>query len=260
MPIRPAAVAGTFYDDDADRLGAAVDAHLAAGRRERSPPPAALVAPHAGFIYSGPIAGSAWATAVPLKGHVTRVLILGPAHRIWVDGCAVPGCAAFATPLGRVPVDDDVQERLVEDLGVAVRPDAHAPEHSIEVQLPFLVRALGPLPIIPVLVGDASAAAIERIIAACDDGRTLMVVSTDLSHYLSQAEAQRLDRATCDAVLAGDAEAIGDDQACGRLPLKGLMRWAGARQLTPRLLDLRSSGDTAGDRRRVVGYAAFAYS
>jgi AmmeMemoRadiSam system protein B len=260
MPIRPAAVAGVFYERDADRLRAEVDAHLAAGRGGRLPPPVALVAPHAGYAYSGPIAGSAWATVAPLAGRIARVLILGPAHRIWVDGCAVPGCAAFATPLGRVDVDDDAQERLVEELGVEVRPDAHVQEHSLEVQLPFLVRTLGALPIIPVLVGGAPVAAVERIIAACADARTLVVVSTDLSHFLPYAQAQRSDRAACDAVLAGDDGAIADDQACGHQPLKALLRWARTRQLTPRLLDLRNSGDTAGDRSRVVGYAAFAFS
>lgn len=262
MPIRPTAVAGSFYARDAEALRAEVDAHLAAGRGGRSPAPVALVAPHAGFAYSGPIAGSAWACAMPLAGQVERVLLLGPAHRVWLEGCAVPGCAAFATPLGRVAVDDEAQELLVEEHGIEVRPDAHAHEHSLEVQLPFLIRALGPrCRIIPVLVGGASAVAVERIIAACADGpRTLVVVSTDLSHFLAQDAATRLDRRASAAVLALDGEAIADDQACGHQPLKGLLRWARACRLAPRLLDLRTSGDTAGDRQRVVGYGAWAFA
>jgi AmmeMemoRadiSam system protein B len=262
MLVRPPAVAGTFYSADAVVLRSVVEGFLATGLGERRPVPKALVVPHAGYDYSGPIAGSGWACVRNLTTSVERVLLFGPAHRTWIDGCAVPGCAAFASPLGDMAVDTDLQERLVEELGVEVRPDVHAREHSLEVQIPFIQVALGPAcRIVPVLVGGADEQAVAGLLDACWGGpETLVVVSTDLSHFLNHDAAQRIDRACCDAVLTLDTDAIADDQACGHQPLKGLLRTARQHKLSPRLLDLRNSGDTAGDRDRVVGYAAFAFS
>ena len=256
--IRPPAVAGTFYPEDPVALAAMVDRALGAAPAGE-PPPKALIVPHAGYVYSGPIAGSGYARLAPLRDVVRRVVLLGPAHRVRVAGLAVSSADAFATPLGRVDLDRELRARVRELPGVQVHDAAHAREHSLEVQLPFLQRVLARFTLLPLVVGDAEPAAVAAVLDAVWGGaETLIVVSSDLSHYHDYDTAVRRDRATAAAVVARAAERIDDDDACGARPLRGLLEATARRGLGVRLLDLRNSGDTAGPRDEVVGYGAFA--
>lgn len=260
--VRPPAVAGLFYPGQPAALAAAVDAYLEQGRdalaaAPRAPAPKALVVPHAGYVYSGALAGRGYAALAPIAGRVTRVVLLGPCHRVAVRGLALPGADALATPLGDVPVDEAGTFRLP---GVVTRPDVHAAEHSLEVQLPFLQRALGEVAVVPLAVGDASPEEVADVLDALWGGpETVVVVSSDLSHYLPYAAARRRDADTLDAVLAL-AGPLAHDQACGASPLNGLLALASRRGLAPTLLGACNSGDTAGDRDRVVGYASVAFA
>jgi AmmeMemoRadiSam system protein B len=261
MQIRPPAVAGTFYPGTRAELLTAVDGYLAAAQPDVGPPPKAVVVPHAGYVYSGPIAGSGWAAVRPIADRIRRVVMLGPAHREWADGSALPGGKAFATPLGECPIDQAGHALAARQSGVEILPEVHAAEHSLEVQVPFIQRLLPQAAIVPILVGGGSPAAVAALLDALWGGEeTLIAVSTDLSHYLPYAEAQRLDRACADAVLALDDRAVQNRMACGHQPLRALLRVARARKLAARLLDLRNSGDTQESRGEVVGYAAFAFS
>ena len=263
--VRPAAVAGMFYPAHPRELGETVRGLLAeaaaAGGESAAPVPKAIVAPHAGYVYSGAIAARAYARLAPLAGIVRRVVLIGPAHRVPVEGLCVPSVASFETPLGRVPLDREAIDGL-RDLGsVPVWDTPHAQEHALEVHLPFLQTVLGTFALVPLLAGDASGEAVAEVLERLWDGaETLIVVSSDLSHYLDYAAAQRLDRATCNAIEALDASALRWEQACGRVPLMGLLTLARRRRLAVETLDLRNSGDTAGDKRRVVGYGAWAFS
>lgn len=257
--VRPPAVAGLFYPDDPERLEAALHRALDVVVPIGEPVPKAVIVPHAGYIYSGPIAGVAYARLAPLQGIVDRVVLLGPAHRVPVGGLAVPRSDAFATPLGVVPIDQDLRRRVLALPRVVLDDHAHAGEHSLEVQLPFLQRTLGRFTLLPLAVGDAGPDEVAEVLDAVWGGpETLVVVSTDLSHYLDYETASARDRRTASAIVAADAARIGDDDACGARPVRGLLVAARRRGLSVRLLDLRSSGDTAGDRSRVVGYGAFA--
>ena len=259
MQVRPAAVAGMFYPDNPTRLRFEVRACLDAARGEPMRPKA-LVVPHAGYVYSGPIAASAYALLQPLRELIRRVVLLGPAHRVWVPGLALPGVDAFETPLGRVMLDQDAIASLADLPQVGVYAAAHAHEHSLEVHLPFLQIVLDEFALIPLLVGGADAEAVAQVLERLwDDDETLIVVSSDLSHFLPYEDARRVDAETARAILGLDADLVGE-QACGAYPLNGLMRVARRRGLRPHLLDLRNSGDTAGDRDQVVGYGAFAFT
>jgi AmmeMemoRadiSam system protein B len=260
--VRPPAVTGIFYPARADALAAAVDEYVAsAPTSEHGAPPEALVAPHAGYVYSGAVAGTAYASLARHRGLVERVVLLGPAHYVPVTGIATTSADAFLTPLGLVPIDDDARHAVLQVAGVHVDDRAHAPEHSLEVQLPFLIRVLGDVRILPLVVGladsDTIVAALERVWTGPE---TVVVVSSDLSHYLSYDAARARDLHTANAIVSGDVEAIAPDDACGAHALRGFLRLAEARGLAARVLDLRSSGDTAGPRDRVVGYGAFAWS
>lgn len=262
MSSRPAAVAGTFYPAGADQLAAAVDAGLAAAAGDdgdgAGAEPVAIVAPHAGYRYSGPVAASAYRRLGRVRDRVRRVVVAGPAHRAYVRGLAVPSVDAFETPLGAVAVDRGAVDRLAALPAVHVDDSAHAEEHCIEVQLPFLQRSLGRFTVVPVLVGDATDTEVAGVLDAAWDGpETLVVLSTDLSHYLDHATATSRDRRTADAVCAREPELIADADACGAHPLRGLLRVARERGLDVHLLDLRNSGDTTGPRGRVVGYGAW---
>ncbi|HVB47270.1 MAG TPA: AmmeMemoRadiSam system protein B [Burkholderiales bacterium] len=258
--VRPAAVAGTFYPGAANALAAQVDALL--GGTEPVEPqisiPKALIVPHAGYIYSGAVAGRAFAALAAARGSVTRVVLLGPVHRVPVRGLALPGASAFDTPLGRVPIDQQSVTVLRGLPQVVTSPAAHALEHSLEVQLPFLQRVLGSFSLLPLAVGAASVAEVAEVIERLwGERETLVVVSTDLSHYHSYGEAKRIDAASV-ARIASFTTDLDHEEACGATPLNGLLRVARARGLSIRLLDARNSGDTAGERDRVVGYSAFA--
>jgi len=262
MPaIRTAAVAGRFYPGERAALAAEVAFHLARAvpgcRRAR--PPKALIAPHAGYQYSGPIAGSIYSRIAALAGSIERVVLLGPAHREFVRGVAIPAAAAFATPLGSVELDGQALGELRKLSFVEVSDSAHALEHSLEVQLPFLQVILGRFRLVPVVVGAASTDEVRRLLETVWGGsETLIVVSSDLSHYLPYEAGRRRDRSTSEAIVALQPQLDGE-QACGAAPINGLLAIARQRGLVAELVDLRSSGDTEGDRDRVVGYGGFAF-
>jgi hypothetical protein len=266
MRIRPPAVAGrfpggAFYPADPEELGELVDSLLAGARASAtrvpgSTSPKALIAPHAGYQYSGPVAASAYARVDP-EG-IRRAVLLGPAHRVPLRGLAAPRADAFATPLGPVPVDRAALAEA-ERLPQVTRSDpAHAGEHSLEVQIPFLQRVLGSFELVPLVVGDAEPEEVDEVIEALWGGReSLVVVSSDLSHYLDYESARRLDAETSRAIEALAPEAIDADCACGCIPVQGLLLAARRHGLRARAVDVRNSGDTAGPRDRVVGYGAY---
>lgn len=251
--VRPPALAGLFYPAAPDTL-ARTAAGLLASAAAAGPPARYLIAPHAGWVYSGEVAAAAYRR---IPAGIRRVLLLGPVHRMWTAGMAVPSVDAFATPLGDVPLDREALAALARLPGVAVDDRPHRDEHAIEVHLPFLQVALGDFTLIPVLVGGAPAAAVAELIGACDDGQTLVLVSSDLSHFHDYATAKRLDARTAQRILALDSDLVGEE-ACGAAAINGLAQYARVRGLTAELLDLRNSGDTAGPRDRVVGYGSFA--
>lgn len=258
--IRPAAVAGTFYPGNSDTLAHDVLQMLSAAKHPALPSaPKAVIVPHAGYIYSGPIAASAYAALAPLRGVVNRVVLLGPVHRVAVRGLALPGSAAFDTPLGTLSIDQEAVRAIADLAQVVESAPVHAWEHSLEVQLPFLQTVLGEFKLLPLAVGDASAEEVAEVLDLLWGGpETLIVVSSDLSHYLPYDTAKHIDSSTAQTVL--DLHVLpSHEQACGATPVNGLIVAAKRHGLTPHLLDLRNSGDTAGDRDHVVGYAAFAF-
>ncbi len=259
--VRRAAVAGTFYPASESELARQVDSLLDAADPPApgAPIPAALVVPHAGYVYSGPVAATAYARLRGRAAAISRVAAFGPVHYVSVRGAAVPAAHAWATPLGEVPIDDALRERAVAQ-GARVDDRPHAPEHALEVQLPFLQRVLGEgFTFLPVAVSEQPASETADLIGKfLGEAGTLVLVSTDLSHYHDLATARRLDRDTADAILARDPSALSGEDACGFFPLRGLLDLARRKSLPVELLDLRTSGDTAGDPRRVVGYGAFA--
>ena len=256
---RPAAVAGLFYPAPPAELRRQVDLLLAEARQTPAPMPKALIAPHAGYVYSGPIAASAYAGIARDAGRIRRVVLLGPAHRALLRGLALPGVQRFATPLGDVEIDRDAVAALRDLPQVVESAPAHEAEHSLEVQLPFLQRLLGTFTLLPLAVGEATADEVAAVLDRLWGGdETLVVVSSDLSHYLPYDSARRTDRRTVDHLLDLD-DRLRHEQACGATPINGLLRVARRRGLRAELLDLRNSGDTAGDRSRVVGYAALAF-
>jgi hypothetical protein len=256
-------VAGRFYPEDPTELRHVIWTAVANARREQGsgPSPKALVAPHAGYVYSGPVAASGYARAMPLRGRTRRVVVIGPAHWGARAGVVAPSADALATPLGRVRVDTETRDRLVDAGRVAIDDAAHAREHSLEVHLPFLQVVLGDVAVLPLAVGHAAPAEVAGVLDEVWGGdETLVVVSTDLSHYHDQTTANGLDGETAAAVVARLPEAIGPDRACGAVALQALLRVAGHHGLEVELLDLRTSADTAGTPDRVVGYGAFALS
>jgi hypothetical protein len=260
VSTRPAAVAGMFYTAGGEALRREVDGHLqCAAPAHAARAPKMLLVPHAGFRYSGAIAAQAYAQLKPWRERIRRVVLLGPTHRVTVRGLAAPSAQAFETPLGRVVVDAAALAALAALPQVGTSDAAHAQEHSLEVQLPFLQRALGAFTLVPLVVGRASAAEVAEVLERLWGGdETLIVISSDLSHYLPYAQAQAKDRATVDRILRLDP-ALDHEQACGATPLAGALLAARAHGLGARLLDLRNSGDTAGDRSQVVGYCAVAF-
>ena len=261
--VRPPAVAGLFYPAEPARLRADVEAMLEAARPaagDGAPAPAALIVPHAGYVYSGPTAALAWVRAEALRGTVRRVIVLGPAHRVGVRALALPGCRAMDTPLGPVSVEVPPQIEALAATGLVVsRPDVHAAEHSLEVQLPFLTVVLPGAAVVPLAVGRVSperaAGAIRPFLGRTD---TLVVISSDLSHYLPRAEARRVDDATIERILALRAD-ISHEEACGATGVDALLLAAAEQGLSPRLLGAATSADTIGTPDRVVGYAAVGF-
>lgn len=257
MNIRPTAVAGAFYPAQADALRQLL-AECFETAKIFDLRPKALIVPHAGYIYSGPIAASAYALLRPLRNAIRRVVLLGPVHRVWVAGLALPGVATFETPLGQVPLDQAGIASIDGLPQVSVSVAAHAEEHSLEVHLPFLQSVLADFSLVPLAVGGASPEEVAEVLDQLWGGdETLIVISSDLSHFLPYLEARNVDAATANAILTLNNHLVGE-QACGAHPINGLLLAAQRHRLTPHLLDLRNSGDTAGDRGRVVGYGAFA--
>jgi AmmeMemoRadiSam system protein B len=260
-PLRAPAVAGSFYPERPGELAAAIQAYLAEAASDtasETAPPKAIIVPHAGYIYSGAVAAAAYARLAPLAGTVERVVLLGPSHTVYLGAIAAPHATAFDGPLGPLTVDREALWQLA-GLGQVVQTDApHAREHCLEVQLPFLQTVLGEVSIAPLVVGDVAPAKVAEVIERLWGGQeTLIVLSTDLSHYHPYAAAKARDAATAAAIEALAGARIGPEDACGCRPLAGLLAVAKARALKIERLDLRTSGDTAGPQDRVVGYGAW---
>lgn len=282
MPsVRQPAVAGGFYPADPGELRAVVDGHLQAARDGAVPGQVAdaispdegaggttgrhtalraVIAPHAGYVYSGSTAALAYRLIAERADQIRRVVLLGPCHQVAVRGLALPGVEALATPLGEVPVDGDLARQAAELPQVIDSPQAHAHEHSLEVHLPFLQRVLpSGFSVLPLAVGHAPATDIAEVLASTvTSPDTLLVVSSDLSHYHPYDEAVAVDRATCEQILRLE-QPLHPEQACGAFPVSGLLAHARTESWRARLLGRCTSGDTAGDRRRVVGYASLAF-
>ncbi|GAB1232514.1 AmmeMemoRadiSam system protein B [Ferrigenium sp. UT5] len=273
---RPPAVAGSFYPADPGRLTLELRHFLEAVKPVRFPHPnplpegegaggllrefrvKALIVPHAGYMYSGAIAASAYATLRPIAARIRRVVLLGPTHRVAVSGLALPAATTFTTPLGEIKLDTGAMRELARLPQVVVSDAVHAQEHSLEVQLPFLQTVLQDFTLVPLAVGEATAGEVAAVLEQVWGGaETLIVISSDLSHYLPAEVAQRIDRATADEILHLHP-VPSHQQACGATPVNGLLLAARRHHLVPHLLDLRNSGDTAGPHDSVVGYAAFA--
>lgn len=269
--IRPPAVAGRFYPKDAAQLGMLVEALLAGTSVSSPAPPIAsrpstigiapkgLIAPHAGYVYSGPIAATAYASVRTRATQITKVVLLGPAHRVYVDGLALPAAERFATPLGEVEIDSTLAAAVLALPQVCRSEQAHALEHSLEVHVPFLQALLARFTLLPLLVGDASPAQVAEVLELVWGGpETLVVISSDLSHYHDYAEACRLDEATANWIACADTPGLDPRRACGARCIDGLIQYGRCHPIRLELLDLRNSGDTAGPRDQVVGYGAFA--
>ncbi len=258
--MRLPAVAGRFYPDNPTELRKLVTDFLAQAAPATGPSPKALIAPHAGYLYSGPIAASAYAHFALARDQIKRIVLFGPSHYVALDGLATSSAEAFATPLGVVPVDVEAVREVRSLPQVRELDEAHALEHSLEVQLPFLQCTLGEFELVPLAVGDASPEDISQVLDVLWDGsETRFVVSSDLSHYYDFETAQRLDRATAKAIEALKPGGVAEERACGRMPIRGLLQAARKHGLRARTVDLRNSGDTAGPHDRVVGYGAFVF-
>ncbi len=261
--VRPPAVAGRFYPARASELRRLVDGHIRQARDDIMSVPAApkaMLVPHAGYIYSGSTAARGYALLESMSSVIRRVVLIGPAHYVSLDGMALSRAHAFSTPLGKVTVDHDRDEDLRGLVGVVTSDGAHALEHSLEVQLPFLQRVLGNFSLIPVVVGRATPDEVAALIDACWAGpETLVLISSDLSHYLPYDDAEATDSDTLQRILSLDGP-LPARRACGARGVDGMLKVAASRRLSPMLLDRRNSGDTAGDRQRVVGYATVSFA
>lgn len=255
--IRQPAVAGMFYPADPRELETMVK-DLLAGARPAGGAPKAIIAPHAGYPYSGPVAAEAYAGLCARRDQIRRVVLLGPAHRVFVRGLALPDAERFATPLGLIDIDREAVEQIRHLPQVGVMDAAHAQEHSLEVHLPFLQAVLDRFQLVPLVVGEAGPGEVAEVLELLWGGdETLIVISSDLSHYYDYDTARAIDARTAENILMRRLEKIGPYEACGCVPLHGLLTVARSRDLHVELLDLRNSGDTAGPRDRVVGYGSF---
>ncbi|CAA7615795.1 MEMO1 family protein H261_09252 [Candidatus Terasakiella magnetica] len=257
--IRPAAVAGMFYPAEFAEASRQIQSFLTEAKTSGRPPPKAIIAPHAGWVYSGAVAASAYALLKPLRGIVKRVVLLGPAHRVGFRGMALSSADQWASPLGPVHLDHQGAEQLKLLPLVGELDQAHAQEHSLEVHVPFLQAVLGEFLLLPLVIGDSNPEEVATLLDTVWGGdETLIVISTDLSHYLDYATCQTTDKATVTAIETMNPDAIERDGACGRIPVGGLLVAAKRRGLEIVTLDIRNSGDTCGPKDRVVGYGAWA--
>lgn len=260
--IRQPAVAGAFYPAQESILARDVAALLSSAQPVTdvtTPTPKAIIVPHAGYAYSGHTAALAYARMAAGRKTIHHIVLLGPVHRVPVRGLALPGVDFFATPLGKIEIDHDAVATILHLPQVMVSHAAHAMEHSLEVQLPFLQAVLDDFKLLPLAVGDASASEVAQVLETVWGGsETLIVVSSDLSHFLPYRLAQVMDEQTVQAILNLNGS-LNHEQACGGTPINGLLLAAAKHRLVPRLLGSCNSGDSAGDRQRVVGYASFAF-
>lgn len=258
--IRKAAVAGMFYPNDAALLRAEVQGYLALAGTPSGPAPKAIIAPHAGYKYSGAIAAKVYARLKPAADIITRVILMGPCHRVAVKGLALSGADFFETPLGRVEIDKTAEAEITSMKQVGVFPPTHLAEHALEVHLPFLQELLGDFKLVPIVVGETPPALVAEVLKKLWGGpETLIVISSDLSHFLDYDAAQAIDQRTCQAITALDPSKIEGGGACGRFPVGGLLQLAKSRGMTVETIDLKNSGDTAGSKDRVVGYGSWAF-
>lgn len=258
--IRQPAVAGSFYPADPTLLHAMMQGFLAGPPADPQGPPKAIIAPHAGYVYSGPIAASAYAQLRSVAERINRVVLLGPSHRLAFRGIATSSADAYVTPLGPVAVDRQAVAALANLPFVQVLDEAHTFEHSLEVHLPFLQEVLKDFSLIPLVAGNATPEEVAQVLERLWGGAaTLIVISSDLSHYHDYATAKRQDNATSEAIAHLRYQDIGHDDACGLVPVSGLLYLAKAKGLHCKTLDLRNSGDTAGPKDRVVGYGAYVF-
>jgi MEMO1 family protein len=256
--IRPAAVAGMFYSADPDQLQSDVAHYLQQATSSSNFTPKAIIAPHAGYIYSGPIAASAYKLLQPARHLIKQIILLGPSHRVAFRGIATPNADYFSTPLGNIKINRGLCEQIESLDFVHANAAAHAQEHSLEVQLPFLQNILDDFELTPLVVGDCDAQDVAKLLDSIwGKSDTLVVISSDLSHYHNYPTAKQLDQKTSLAIENCQPENISYEDACGRTPLNGLLTLAKQKHLSIDTLDLRNSGDTAGDKERVVGYGAY---
>ncbi len=254
--VRPSAIAGSFYPADPRVLRSQIQSYLdgATSRRAR---PLAVIAPHAGYIYSGPIAASAYAALAARRNEIQRVVLIGPSHRVGFHGLALPDCDAFRTPLGDVPIDQKAVDKIRRLPGVQIFDRAHDDEHSLEVHLPFLQTVLPAVTLVPLAVGKCEPEIVADVFDAVSGPETIFVVSTDLSHFLDWSSAREKDQATAKMVESLEYRALDGRAACGHVGVSGLLCYASRHGLAVEAVDLRNSGDTAGDKNRVVGYGSF---
>lgn len=258
--VRPSAVAGLFYPADASKLSKMIARDINASVTTDSVTPKALIVPHAGYVYSGPVAASAYKYLAPLKNTIKRVVLIGPSHRVPFEGLAVSSADWFETPMGLIPVDRHAESQIMAIEGVHALEQAHAREHSLEVQLPFLQFLLADFKIVPIVAGHASPQLVAKVLAELWGGpETLIVISSDLSHYLDYDSACEIDAETSQAIISMDNHVIDGFHACGSVGINGLLLYARQHELKGQILDLRNSGDTAGKKDSVVGYGAYLF-
>ncbi len=259
-PTRHPAVAGTFYPADPEQLHRNVQDYLLAAETVAGPFPKAIITPHAGYIYSGPVAATVYKALEGGRDAIRRVILIGPSHRVGFRGIALCHATGYASPLGTVPVDQSAYSLLNGLNYVGFLDEAHTHEHSLEVQLPFLQEMLGSFRLIPLVAGEATPEQVSEVLERLwQDEDTLLVISSDLSHYHDYITAQQMDQATSLAIEQLEPEAIGNESACGRVPVGGLLKLAKRKGWAAQTVDLRNSGDTAGSRDRVVGYGAYVF-
>ena len=262
--IRPAAVAGMFYPADPEDLRHMVSRYLKDAHdivTEKPVKPRAIIAPHAGYIYSGPVAAYAYSYVESLKDTIRNVVLIGPSHRVPLIGLATSSADFFATPLGNIPINRALTEKINQLPFVSELDQAHALEHSLEVHLPFLQMTLGEFSLVPIVAGDASPDEVNQLIeTACTADDTLLIISSDLSHYHDYETAKRMDQDTCHAIEALDIRGVDSHHACGFIPVRGLLSYAKQHDLHATTVDCRNSGDTAGPRDQVVGYGSYVFS
>jgi MEMO1 family protein len=257
--IRPAHVSGMFYPGDPHELRDQITGFLHEKPSDTTKIPKAIIVPHAGTVYSGPIAATAYRLLIQYRHVIRKVILLGPAHRVYLHGLALPSVDQFQTPLGNINLDTKTIQKLVHDFPQITFSDAaHAEEHSLEVQLPFLQEVLASFRLIPFVVGDATQQDVADVIEHLWGGdECLIIISTDLSHFHHYEEALKLDQASAELIESFQGELLGDKSACGRIPMRGLLHLAQQKGMSIKRFDLRNSGDTSGRKDQVVGYGAW---